>query len=173
MTYPTPVLTVCLVSALMLSACGDKPSATLDTGEAVIKTEKQVADLKRDIAAPAFSAAKIAKMSPTQMMEAATTESHRLADVLSGVKDEASAEAALAQIKALRPSLSAITERMDNLAKSEIKFSLKTMKKAQAFAEAQLRIMGEMGRISTDHPELLKVIGDGFEDVEITINTDE
>lgn len=109
----------------------------------------------------------IAKMSPSELMSAATVESNRLADVLSSVSDKSSADAAIAQMRTLGPQIKALGDRLETLDEGDMKFSIKTMKQMQSFAEAQMRVFNETGRIAVEHPELREMITEGFEDIEI------
>jgi len=109
----------------------------------------------------------IADMSPIELMDSAALHSNELADSLALVKDEASAETAIAQMKSLGPKMSAAMERLDSLEQNEMALSLKTMKSVQALAEAQMRVFNETARITKDHPELRDTIIEGFENLEI------
>jgi hypothetical protein len=143
-----------------LCACGN---ASVDTAPEVVAEKRAEVALKTtkvDVAA-------IANMSPMELMEAATVQSNQLADVLAEVNDEASAQIAVAEIRALGPQLRAVGERMNKLSENDLKLSIKTMKSMQSFAEAQMRVLTETGRISEQHPELRTTMIDAFEDIEI------
>ena len=151
-------LTVLAAAAASLAACGNSDRVTPE--EAAQQTEVTLKTTQVDVAA-------IADMTPMELMASATVQSNQLADVLSKVTDEASADVAIAEMRALGPQLKAVGDRLESLDESDIKLSIKTMKSMQTFAEAQMRIFNETGRIASDHPELREKIVEGFEDIEI------
>lgn len=151
-------LAATLLGAAVLTACGNADTAAPD--KSVTLAEVKLEALKAETAA-------IADMTPMQLMENATMKSNQLADVLAAVKDEASAEVAIAEMRALGPQLKAVGARLETLNEDDIKLSIKTMKTMQSFAEAQMRVFNETGRIAADHPELRDTIMAGFEDIEI------
>lgn len=170
---------IALMSAVLIS-CGNAEVKTseshTDTAAAPESKSKSRIEGKQNSSAAAALTAPIesgiaiediATMSPSELMSAATVESNRLANVLSSVSDQASAEAAIAQMRGLGPQIKALSARMETLQEGDMTLSIKTMKQLQGFAEAQMRIFNETGRIAVEHPELRDIITEGFEDIEI------
>lgn len=150
------------VIAAALMACSQTETAPQDNAAKETPPQNQSA-----AQAHAAEITAIADMSPVQLMDSAALHSNALADAMAQVNDDASAEAAVAQMRALGPKMSAAMERLDSLGQEDMAFSLKTMKSVQALAEAQMRIFNETARITKDHPELRDTIIAGFEDLEI------
>ncbi len=162
MTYfkNSPKFVVSILMGAALCACGNADVQTAPEVIAEKRAEVALKTTKVDVAA-------IATMSPTELMSTATVQSNQLADVLADVKDEESAQIAVAEIRALGPQLRAVGERINNLGDNDLKLSVKTMKSMQEFAQAQMRVLSETGRIADEHPELRAVMVDAFEDIEI------
>lgn len=155
-------ITAATLTAAALTACGNADTAAPKDGLNQTAAEASATPKRTEA-----SIAAIADMPPIELMQSATTQSNQLADVLAKVNDEASAETAIAQMRALGPQLTALGKRLDNIDENDLKLSIKTMKTVQAVAEAQMRIFNETGRIAKDYPELRDTIMEGFEDIEI------
>lgn len=168
----------------VLSACSGKEAPQADApqppastpsqgqgaesaGEAGIGGERPANEAGAD-EVPADQLALIQSLSITALMDLATQDANDMADVLSAVNDEASARAAMADMRALGPKLAAMAARIDDgLEAGDVTLSLKTMNKISGLAKAQFRMLDEMGRIAKEHPELREIINDEFQDVEI------
>jgi hypothetical protein len=114
--------------------------------------------------------AAIRAMTIPQLMNAATQDANDMADVLAGVSDEAAARAAMTKMRAMGPKIEAMAAQIDRgLEAGDVKLSLKTMNDMADFAKAQMRMVGEMGRIAEQHPELRNIITEEFEGLEIKL----
>jgi hypothetical protein len=83
----------------------------------------------------------------------------KLTAVLQGVKDEASAKAAVPKIEAIAKDMKALMEDMEKMGEPSKEEMEKLTKKYKSDAEkAGLDLMKEMARISTD-PKLAAVLG--------------
>ena len=160
-----------IAASLMGCSQAETPpdTKTADKVVGVTQDNSGVSENSGAVDTHAADIAAIADMTPVQLMDSAAAHSNALADVMAKVNDEASAEAAVAQMRALGPKMSAAMTRLDNLDQSDMSFSIKTMKSVQALAEGQMRIFNETTRITKEHPELRDTIIAGFEDLEIKI----
>ncbi|MAN45768.1 MAG: hypothetical protein GYB49_02700 [Alphaproteobacteria bacterium] len=100
-----------------------------------------------------------AKSSAEDIGEAYVNEMTRIADALETVKDEKSAEKAAKTLNKAAEGLNAMQEELDNEAGSTKAMQV-LASRAGELAEVQGRMMKEIMRIQTEHPELMDVLGD-------------
>ncbi|KCZ49434.1 hypothetical protein [Hyphomonas pacifica] len=100
-----------------------------------------------------------AKSSAKDIGEAYVNEMTRIADALETVKDKKSAEKAAKTLNKAAEGLNAMQEELDNEAGSTKAMQV-LASRAGELAEVQGRMMKEIMRIQTEHPELMDVLGD-------------
>lgn len=145
-------------AAAALVACSQSPEQAAEKAAEV--AAKQNAKIETSIA----------DMGSSDLLDMMIADFSGLADELGKVNDEASAQNAIAEMRALGPRLKAVGNRVENLDGGDMKLSLKMVKQGQELAETQFRIIAEMGRIAAEHPELREIVEKEFENFEITID---
>ena len=140
-----------------------------NSGDSPKDVTADISAAKTPEAAKAIAEKEIKDMSPIEMMEYATENSNALADTLAAVNDEPSAQAAIAELRALGPRMEAMGDQLKDLDQSELSLSLKTMSVVTDFGKAQMRLAAETARIAKDHPELRPLFEKEFEDIELSI----
>jgi|GEM_PF-1308608 len=136
--------------------CVEKDKAT-ETSAA--KTERIEAQTTIDLS----------KMDLPEIIEFVDEESSQMTELLKGVTDGPTAEAAVEDIRTIVPRLNAAIKSLENKNPEDITLSIGNMRKMMKLAQSQVGLINEVTRIS-QIPEARAVLEKEFDKIEITNN---
>lgn len=151
--------TVAFAALATLSACGDASPDAKNSDAAKAKSEQ----------IEAKAAADLSKMEVSEIIDYVNDEASDLKDLLETVTDEATAEAAVEELRVIIPRLNAAMKSMENMDVENVKMNIGNMRKMVKVAQNQAGLLSEVGRIS-NIPEARAVLEKEFDKIEITNN---
>jgi len=147
------------VSMLTLSACGDAGPSSSSPEAIEAKAERIEAQTIVDLST----------MELPEIIEFVDNEASQMTELLRGVTDGPTAEAAVEDIRTIVPRLNAAIKSLENNNPEDITLSIGNMRKMMKVAKSQVGLINEVTRIS-QIPEARAVLEKEFDKIEITNN---